>query len=256
MIPKVIHYCWFGGNPLTPLALKCIESWKKFCPDYEIREWNESNYDVNCCEYSKQAYKEKKWAFVSDVARYKILHDNGGLYFDVDVEIVRPINELLENSCFMGLERLSPALRNKEGVPCWLVNPGLAIGCEKGHAVIAKLLDEYNDRTFYKEDGSLNLETICTYTAEYLYKHGMKSENTHQNILGVHLYPKEFFNPMDSKTGTVSLTANAYSIHHYAASWTTNTAQRNVKLFRFLNALLGKRIGGLVRCFYRKLKGK
>lgn len=256
MLPKVIHYCWFGGNPKPELALKCIESWKKYCPDFEIKEWNENNFDVDFCEYTKQAYKEKKWAFVSDVARYKILHDNGGLYFDTDVEVVRPLEFLLEDSCFLGWEDASLSLKDDCKKALLQLNPGLAMGCEKGNTVVAALLMEYDNRSFYKADGSLNLETICIYSSQFFYKNGMKSENSHQNILGVHIYPKNYFNPMDRKTGKIHLTEETVSVHHYAASWTTKTAQRNVKLFRFFSFVFGKRVGKIIRVLYRKWKGK
>ena len=104
MIPKIIHYCWFGGNPLPELAVKCIESWKKYCPDYEIKRWDESNFDLNCCDYVKEAYRAKKWAFVSDYARFKVLYDEGGLYFDTDVELIKPIDDIIERGPFMGAE--------------------------------------------------------------------------------------------------------------------------------------------------------
>lgn len=104
MIPKIIHYCWFGGNPLPEMAVKCIESWKKYCPDYEIKRWDESNFDLNCCNYVKEACQAKKWAFVSDYVRFKVLYDEGGLYFDTDVELIKPIDDILERGPFMGVE--------------------------------------------------------------------------------------------------------------------------------------------------------
>ena len=104
MIPKIIHYCWFGGNPLPELAVKCIESWKKYCPDYEIKRWDESNFDLNCCDYVKEAYQAKKWAFVSDYVRFKVLYNEGGLYFDTDVELIKSIDDILAHGPFMGVE--------------------------------------------------------------------------------------------------------------------------------------------------------
>ena len=256
MIPKIIHYCWFGKAPQPSITLKCIESWKKFCPDYEIRLWNEDNFDVNCCEYTRQAYEEKKWAFVSDVARFKILNEFGGLYFDTDVELLKSVDSFLNHEGFMGFEENSFEIKNSEQQPRWMLNPGLVMGCEKGNAVVKELLDEYNGRSFYNEDASLNIKTICFYTSQYFYAHGMKSENSHQDVLGMHLYPKDFFNPMDKKTGKIEISENTCSIHHYAASWTTQTEKRNVKLFHILNSLLGKNLTGFIRSIYRKCKGK
>ena len=256
MIPKIIHYCWFGNNPLPSITLKCIESWKKCCPGYEIKLWNEDNFDINCCEYAQQAYKEKKWAFVSDVARFKVLNEHGGIYLDTDVELLKQIDPFLGHEGFIGFETCSLELKDSENKPCWLLNPGLVMGCEQGNHVIKDLLDEYNSRSFYNNDGSLNLKTICYYTSKYFYARGMKSENIHQDIAGIHLYPKEFFNPMDKKTGNIAVSESTYSIHHYAASWTSQTEKRNVKLFHVLNSLLGKRMTGFIRTLYRKLKGK
>ena len=103
-IPKVIHYCWFGGNPLPKSAKKCIDSWKKYCPDYKIIRWDESNFDINCTPYCEKLYNEKRWAFLSDYARLKIIYENGGIYFDTDVELVKPLDDLLHNQCFMGID--------------------------------------------------------------------------------------------------------------------------------------------------------
>lgn len=256
MIPKIIHYCWFGGTPMPSITLKCIDSWKKWCPEYEIKLWNENNFDVNYCLYTQQAYKEKKWAFVSDVARFKILNNFGGLYLDTDVELLKPIDSFLNQAGFIGFEERSLEIRSPDNQPQWLLNPGLVMGCEKGNHVVKELLNEYEGRSFYNEDGSLNVKTICYYTSQFFYAHGMKSENIHQDILGLHLYPKDFFNPINKKTGKIDISENTHTIHHYAASWTTPKEKRNVKLFHVLNSLFGKKVTGLIRFLYRKAKGK
>ena len=129
MIPKVIHYCWFGGNPLPPLALKCIESWKTFLPGYEIKEWNESNFDVNSIAYTREAYEARKYAFVSDYARFHILYHHGGLYFDTDVELIRPIDDIVARGAFMGCE-----CEAKPGATAPAVAPGLGLGCNPGQS--------------------------------------------------------------------------------------------------------------------------
>ena len=104
MIPKIIHYCWFGSNPLSETAQECIASWRKYCPDYEIKEWNENNFDLNCCNFVKEAYEAKKWAFVRDVARLKIIYEEGEIYLDTDVQVVKSFDDLLNNQCFLGEE--------------------------------------------------------------------------------------------------------------------------------------------------------
>ena len=137
-IPKVIHYCWFGGNPLPEMALKCIESWKKFLPDYEIKEWNEKNFDLNICEYVKEAYQAKKWAFVSDYARFWILYHEGGVYFDTDVEVIKPFEDIIENGAFMGCEVTE---RKKKLNTDIAVNPGLGLGAPAGLSLYKEILE-------------------------------------------------------------------------------------------------------------------
>ena len=150
MIPKVIHYCWFGGKELPEYAQKCINSWKKYCPDYEIRQWNENNFDINVSQYVKEAYSCKKWAFVSDYARFWILYHYGGVYFDTDVELIKPINEIIDNGPFMGYEAycnihfLNPRKEH-------LINPGLGIASEKKSLLYKEILDYFFSGTEIKE---------------------------------------------------------------------------------------------------------
>jgi len=144
MIPKIIHYVWVGGGPLTPLAEKCIESWKKFCPDYEIKRWDETNFDINQNIYCKEAYESKKWAFVSDYIRAKVLYDFGGIYLDTDVELVKNIDVLLQNDAFCGFENFR------------YVAYGLGFGSKKDNAVLSEMLEYYDRMEFLSEDGTLN----------------------------------------------------------------------------------------------------
>lgn len=213
MIPKVIHYCWFGRNPLPPLAVKCIESWKKYLPDYEIKEWNEDNFDVNIIPYTQEAYKAKKYAFVSDYARFWILYKYGGLYFDTDVEVIKPMGDIIERGAFMGCEN-----ETKVGVPLY-VAPGLGLGCEAGNPVYADLLELYAPFHFINKDGSLNLKTIVQYTSEYFDLEGLKKENDVQCVKGIWIYPKEYFCPIDYYTAKINITINTVAIHHYSESW-------------------------------------
>lgn len=209
MIPKVIHYCWFGGNPLPEDAKKYIETWKKYCPDYEIKEWNESNFDVSCCAYVKEAHEAKKWAFVSDYARFAILYKYGGVYFDTDVEIIKPIDDILAKGPFMGLERNEPCC----------VAPGLGLAANPGLGLYKEILDFYKKKHFRKENGKLDITTVVDYTTEILKKHGLKPILGVQYVAGVYIYPVEYFSPMDVETRELKITNNTYTIHHYAASW-------------------------------------
>ena len=150
MIPKVIHYCWFGHHPLSSLAKKCIKSWKRYFPDYEIKEWNEKNFDVNILPYTKEAYEEKRYAFVSDYARFWILYNYGGIYFDTDVEVIRPMTDIIERGAFMGCETVA-----NKNIPLY-VNPGLGLGLEAGNKILGDLLHIYSSLHFIKWFSSRN----------------------------------------------------------------------------------------------------
>lgn len=232
MIPKKIHYCWFGRNPLPEDALKCIASWKKFLPDYEIIEWNEDNFDVDAIQYTKEAYLAKKYAFVSDYARFRILHDYGGLYFDTDVELIRSLDDIIESGAFMGIEK-SLATTDGRG---WIgVNAGLGLGAEAGLPTYKKILDFYNERSFLTEDS-----TVVTNVTKLLIPEGLKNENKMQCVAGINIYPAEYFCPMDSTTGIIDITPSTVSIHHYSCSWINHKSleyrlyvlkKRMIKLF-------------------------
>lgn len=209
MIPKVINYCWFGGNPLSEVAIKCIESWKKFCPDYEIIQWNESNYDVNSCAYVKEAYDAKKWAFVSDYARLDIIYNHGGIYLDTDVELIKNIDVLLKEECFLGAETSG------------YIASGLGFGARKHSNVIKLLLDEYSD-VHFKISENIFDQTTCPYrnTSPLLklgYVYSEKEIWRYYNDVVV--YPPEFFCPLDYETRKLKITKNTFSIHLFNSSW-------------------------------------
>ena len=220
MIPKIIHYCWFGRNPLPASAQKCIASWRKFLPDYEIKEWNEDNFDVNSILYTKQAYEAKKYAFVSDYARFWILYHEGGLYFDTDVELVGNMDDIIARGAFMGIEKGA----SFDGKP--MVAPGLGLGVESGHAFYHKMLQVYDDQSFINSDGSYNNMTIVSYTTRELYTHGMKPSEDMQEVEGIWIYPADYFCPMDSTTGIITKTVRTVAIHHYDCSWMNHHSMR------------------------------
>lgn len=211
MIPKVIHYCWFGKQPLPELALKCIASWKNFLPDYEIKEWNESNFDVNIIPYTKEAYNKKKYAFVSDYVRFWVLYNYGGIYFDTDVEIIKPIDSIILAGNFMGTEKGQQP--NQE-----FVNPGLGMGSVAKLAIYKQCLDSYINESFCIGN-KLNLKTIVERTSKILKQHGLKESSNIQTITDINIYPSDYFCPIDYRTGKAYFTNNTVSIHHYAASW-------------------------------------
>lgn len=240
MIPKVIHYCWFGGKPLPESALRCIASWRRFFPDYEIREWNEGNFDVNSIPYTAQAYAAGKYAFVSDYARFKILYENGGLYFDTDVEVIKSFDDILARGAFMGCELAAP-----EGG----ANPGLGLGVAPGLGLYKELLDRYEALEFVREDGSLNLTTIVKYTTDLLVEHGLKPSNEIQSVAGINIYPREYFNPLDDNTGKLVITANTHSIHWYSKTWLEVSPMR-MKISRFAHRYFGYGLSRQVRKFF------
>lgn len=201
-------------------AKKCIASWRKFFPDYEIKEWNEDNFDVNIIPYTKQAYEAKKYAFVSDFARFWILYNYGGLYFDTDVEVIRPMDDIISKGPFMGIE--IPA----RGDGCPQVNPGLGVGADAGIILYKAILDNYSLLSFHNEDGSLNLKTVVAYTTEALAGLGLEKVNDIQEVSGVWIYPVDYLNPLDSVTRRLMITENTRSIHWYMNSWGRTTLVR------------------------------
>ena len=218
MIPKIIHYCWFGRGPLPELAQKCIASWKKYLPDYEIKEWNEDNFDVNIIPYTAEAYKAKKYAFVSDYARFWILYQYGGIYFDTDVEVIRPLDNIIERGNFMGFET-DPKPRLKADASEASVNPGLGMGVAPGLGIIKKMLDYYEGRHFEFVPGGIGQLTIVHIATEVLRKAGLKQQQGIQQVDNIWIYPAEYFCPINLKTDRIHVKPNTRTIHHYAGTW-------------------------------------
>lgn len=241
MIPKVIHYCWFGGKPLPKLARKCIASWRKYLPDFELKLWNEDNFDLNIAPYVAEAYQAKKYAFVSDYARFWILYNYGGYYFDTDVEIIAPFDEIIACGAFMGAESFSTDDRGLQ------VNPGLGLACEKGHSVYKEILDYYNS-IHYSLDMS-NLETVVTHTTKVLRRFGLQDVDEKQQVKGIIIYPKAYFNPSTPVGHAIEIQPETVSIHHYAASWMPWYVHLKVKI----RSLIGPRMTLFIIKTKRKL---
>lgn len=216
MIPKVIHYCWFGGNPLPEFAVKCINSWRKYMPEYEIKEWNESNFDVNIIPYTKEAYEAKKYAFVSDYARFWILYHYGGVYFDTDVEVIRPLDEIIERGAFMGCEIDGQDPHYGDIA----VNPGLGLAVKAGHQVYKAILEKYAMLRFLNEDGSYNTTyAVVRLTTDILKSFGLENRKGIQDVAGIYIYPQRYFNPFDDATGRLNKTPDTYTIHWFSKTW-------------------------------------
>lgn len=246
MIPKIIHYCWFGEKELGENERKCIASWKKFLPDYEIRLWNEENYNINKNKYIQQAYKEKKYAFVSDYVRFDVIYQYGGIYFDTDVEVIKKIDDIIKQGAFMGREA---------GIAKLAVAPGLGIGAEAGHPFYKEVLDYYNTLTFIKADGSYNMVTVVNYITNLLLQYGLKDVKDVQDVRGIKIYPEDYFCPMHSWTKEVTITENSRTIHHYAATWISDEQKKMNEEIKRLSKYVGTFLAGVLIVYkyeYRK----
>ncbi len=230
-IPKTIHYCWFGRGQKNELMLKCIDSWHKFLPDYEIIEWNEDNFDINSNKYAKEAYENKKYAFVTDYVRLYILYNYGGVYMDTDVEVIKNIDKFLEHKAFSGFE-------NNNYIPTGIM------ASEKNNKWIKDLLDEYNYLNFIKKDGTMDLTTnVIRITNKTMEKYNLIPNNTFQDLDEVVFYPHEYFCPKDWETGKIFLTNNTYTIHHFNGSWHTKKEKRQINKKRYYIEKYGEELG-------------
>lgn len=208
-IPKIIHYCWFGGNPKPKLAEKCIKSWKKFCPDYEIIEWNESNFDVSTAPlYVRQAYEAGRWAFVTDYVRLRGLTEMGGIYMDTDVEVIKPLDPFLEQKAFAGFEHVER------------VQTGL-LACEKGFPLFLDFLRYYDNATFLRPDGTVDTTTNVEVLTNLCKQRGLELNDKFQVVEGLAIYPREVFCPVDFDTKKLKKTRKTVTIHWFSGSWHT-----------------------------------
>lgn len=229
-IPKMIHYCWFGNNPQPELMKECMASWRRFLPDYELVEWNENSFDLGRSRYAREANEVRKFAFVSDFVRLAVLHEHGGIYMDTDVEVTKNLDRFLLHRAFSGFE---DATRVPTGI----------IGSRVGNPWIGRLLQDYDDRIFLLDDGTLdqttNVETITRITAQ---EFGLRLDGTFQDLHElVTFYPTDYFCPKDYRSGNISMTPNTHAIHHFNASWKSphdklshaiHQRRQRVKLFR------------------------
>lgn len=207
VIPKKIHYMWLGKNPLPENLQKCIDSWKRYCTDYEVIQWDESNYDISKSSYMKQAYEAGAYGFVPDYARLDILYQHGGIYMDTDVEVVKSLDDMLYQQGFCGVEKWQT------------INFGGCSGAVKGHGAIKEFLDGRKKVSFYNADGSQNRNTCGFYDTNIAIENGYQINGTTQNIMGINIYAFDYFHPYDYMSGKTVRTKNTYAIHRFNGGW-------------------------------------
>ena len=232
-IPKKIHYIWIGRKPKPQSVYDCIKSWKKSCPDYEIIEWNEDNFDISENKYALEAYQAKKFAFVTDYMRLSILKKEGGIYVDSDLEIIKNLDEFLNYDCFSGFENA-------------ITIPTACFGAKKDCKYVNYLLSYYDDRSFYLKNGKMDLTTnVITISAMTYSKYGIKFNNELQVLEldgeKIAYYPFHYFCAKDYVTGKVNVLEDTYSIHHFKGSWLENKNKRQDKLVEKIYKFLGEK---------------
>lgn len=223
---EVIHYCWFGRGEKPKLVKKCIESWRKYCPDYTIKEWNEDNFDIDRYPYARYCSDNKKYAFLSDFVRLQVIYEHGGIYFDTDVEVIRNIDELLKYDAFYAFE-------NNE-----YVATGLGFGANAGHPTIKAMVEKYYALTS-ESDGSFTMVGCPRMNTEALLQFGLELNGKRQNVGGAEIFPAEFFNPYDDPTGRLNTTENTFSIHWFAKSALSKSTILKSKLTRPIHRIFG-----------------
>lgn len=215
MIPKTIHYCWFGKKDLPAEYKKYIASWRKYLPDYEIIEWNETNFDVNCIPFIQEAYGVGKYAYVSDYARLKVLYENGGVYFDTDVEVIRPMDDLMVRGSWMGIEKHQNTPEARD-----MVALGLGFAVEPHNPIIREIMSFYENTHYIFPDGQMKQIPIVPITTNVLQRYGLKKHTDQPyTIEGITIYPWMYFCPIEFMSSKLEISEYTYTIHHYSATW-------------------------------------
>lgn len=223
---KTIHYCWFGRNKKSELIVRCMDTWRKYCPEWRIVEWNEDNFDVSINNYVRNAYERKMWAFVSDYCRFYALYHHGGIYLDTDVELIASLDNLPVS--FVGFENAD------------YVNSGLIRGAEKGDNICKSMLESYDADDFVLDNGDMNLRSVCERETSLLKQIGLVCNDQYQELPGITVFPHQKFCPLNYATGELEISPEAVSIHHFAASWTPVSQKIKAQVFRRLSRIIGE----------------
>ena len=237
MIPKKIHYCWFGKGKMPELALKCIESWRVNLPDYELKEWNENSFDINSNFYVKEAYESRKFAFVTDYVRLYALYTEGGIYMDTDVEVLKNLDPFLDLPAFSGFE-------DNVHIPTGIM------AAEKGSVWAGWQLKYYDDRHFLLPDGTLDLTTNVEIIGKLMREKGFILRNglyNFQNIITI--FPRDYFCPKSHTTGKIELTQNTYTIHHFAGSWKSTSDRLKRRIVHLIGVKMSHRLKLFINLF-------
>lgn len=243
MIPKKIHYCWFGKTELPANIREYINSWKKYLCEYEFIQWNETNFDININPYVKEAYEAKKWAFVSDYVRLYVLYNEGGIYLDSDIEVLRNFDNLLENYAFGGFE--------SKGVIATCI-----LGTEKKNPIFKNFIDYYVDRHFKKENGVYDMTPNTVPISKICREYGMIEKNIRQKLNYITIYPEDYFCPKSIIDGKIRLTENSYTIHHFDGSWQSEKS-KFIKWLKYkIFSIIGNKYYPMIRKYYRYIKNK
>lgn len=206
MIPKIIHYCWFGHNEYPEKVAYCIQTWKKYLPDYELRLWNEDNFDISCCRFVREAYDAKQYAFVSDYVRLKVLEECGGIYLDTDIEVVRSFEEILNHDVVLGADENG--------------NLTAFMATVSGHPFFSEMVVLYDSLNFLLPNGKFNTKVNNQWMQEQLAKYGFELKNEYQILdLGIVVFPDDFFHAKSLVSGKLHRTKNTFCIHHHTSLW-------------------------------------
>lgn len=232
MIPKKIHYCWFGRGQKPELAKRCIASWKKYCPDYEIKEWNEDNFDLDLYPYVREAYDNRKFAFVTDVVRLYALLKEGGIYMDTDVEVLKPLDSLCKYDAVSGFE-------TESRIPTGLM------ACRASHPLFQEFLNEYIGLHFLRKDGSMDLTTNVTRITNICFRHGFVPNGKLQTVAEFTLLPQDYLCPKNVHTKKIHLTDNSICIHHFDGSWISKNQKIKNKIIQFIGPTLTRVVVGI-----------